>query len=93
MSAYAWRRTICLFLWKCWFKANYLTLNPSKSNFVIFHTDRKLVPSLRSGLTKGGQKFVKITVNIFLRVVLDKCPKFGRHVKKFLVKYQGIHQN
>ena len=38
-----------------WFKANYLTLNPSMGNYVIFHRDRKLVVSLRTSRTIDGQ--------------------------------------
>ena len=56
-----------------WFKANYLTLNPSKSNYLIFHRDRKLLPGLRSGLTIGGQEVVRVTFVRFLGVFLDEC--------------------
>ena len=54
----------------CWFKTNYLTLNPSKSIFVILHRDSNLIPSLRAGLTIGGQVVVRVTVVRFLGVFL-----------------------
>ena len=69
-----------------WFKANYLTLNPSKSNYVIFHRDRKRVPSLRSGLAIGGQEVVRVTVVRFLGVLLDECLKFSNHVNSVACK-------
>ena len=64
-----------------WFKENYLTLNPPKRNYVIFRRDRKFVPSLQSGLTICRQEVVKVTVVRLLRVLLDECLKFSKHVK------------
>ena len=68
------------------FKANYLSLNPSKSNYAIVHRDRKLLPSIRSGLTIGGQEVVRVTVVRFLGVLLDKCLKFSNHANSFACK-------
>ena len=69
-----------------WFKANYLTLNPSKSNYVSFHRDKKLISSLRAGLTIGGQKVVRATVVRFHRVLLDECLMFSNHVNSVACK-------
>ena len=37
-----------------WFRANYLTLNPSKSYYVIFDKDGKTIPTLPLSLSIGG---------------------------------------
>ena len=63
-----------------WFKASYLTLNPSKNTYVIFHRDKKLVHSLRSGITVGGQEVAGVMGVRFLGVLLDECLKFGSHL-------------
>ena len=69
-----------------WFKANWLTLNPSKNNYVIFHRDRKLIPSLRSSLIIGGQEIVSVTIVRFFEVLLDECLEFSKHVNSIACK-------
>ena len=63
-----------------WFRANYLTLNPSKSNYIIFHRDKKKVPTMPLSLSIGGQEVERVTVVRFLGVLIDECLKFGAHV-------------
>ena len=69
-----------------WFKANFPILNPSRSNYSIFHRDRKLVPSLPPGLILGGQEFVGVTVVRFLGFLLYECLTFSNHVNSVAFK-------
>ena len=51
-----------------------------------FHMDRKLVPSLRSGLTISGQELIIVTAVRFLGVLLDECLNFSNHTNSVVCK-------
>ena len=62
------------------FKANYQTLNSSKSNYVFFHRERKKSQKLPLSLSIVGQEVETVTVVRFLAALIDECLKFSNHV-------------
>ena len=76
-----------------WLAANQLTLNVSKTKYVIFHRDRKRLPNLNGELTINGQQLERVGQFKFLGVYVDESLKFRDHatlLSKKLSKYPKI---
>lgn len=63
-----------------WFKANRLSLNIEKTNFIVFRTKRKVIDLTELNLTLDG-KIIKLVKSCkFLGVYLDQCLTWSDHI-------------
>ena len=63
-----------------WFKANKLSLNLSKTNYIIFRSKKKILPILDSGLKINNKAISQVTTTKFLGVYVDEYLTFNDHV-------------
>ena len=63
-----------------WLSDNHLTLNVGKTNYVIFHRDRKPVPNISYDLKINSKVVNRISEVKFLGVIIDECLKFNSHI-------------
>ena len=70
----------------CWFRANKLALNPTKSNFIVFHSRRLMVPENMGSVLVENAVIQRVTEVKFLGVYLDETLKFDLHVAHLVRK-------
>ena len=63
-----------------WFKVNKLSLNASKTNFIIFHPHQQKVPYIDIYIDNNKIESVKETK--FLGIIIDKNVNFKSHIQK-----------
>ena len=63
-----------------WLELNHLMLNSAKTNFVIFHRDRKILPDEDYTVLVNGNRIKRQSSSKFLGVILDECLNFKEHV-------------
>ena len=63
-----------------WFKANKLTLNISKTNYMLFHTKKKINAADSPNLSIDGKQINLISHVKFLGVILDSMLDWKQHV-------------
>lgn len=76
-----------------WFKANKLSLNFSKTNFILFRTDKKQPPPNSKVITIDGSTIPQVTTSKFLGVHMDQSLKWNIHIdeiNKKIAKSIGI---
>ena len=64
-----------------WFKANKLSLNVSKTNYVIFHPSNKTLPKIDFDLKIGLDKVERKSTVKFLGMFLDENLKWSSQIK------------
>jgi len=76
-----------------WFKANKLSLNLSKTNYIIFRSKKKILPVLYSSIKIDNKEISQVTTTKFLGVYVDEHLTFNDHVSiiaKKVAKNIGI---
>src|SRR5678815_1497408 len=58
-----------------WFKANKLSLNLSKTNFILFRSNKKQIPPTTRDITIDGITIPQVTTSKFLGVHIDQSLK------------------
>ena len=69
-----------------WLRANKLTLNASKTKYVIFGTKQKLTNKPDLNLTVGDSKIERVSSMKYLGVILDEHLTFDEHIAYILTK-------
>jgi hypothetical protein len=76
-----------------WFKANKLSLNLSKTNFILFRTNNKPIPAHTNDIVIDGITIPQVTTSKFLGVHMDQHLKWNIHIdeiNKKITKSIGI---
>jgi len=76
-----------------WFRANKLTLNLTKTNYIIFRSSKKLIPFTENQLTIDGMIIPQVDSTKFLGVFVDQHLKWNVHtheISKKIMKNIGI---
>jgi hypothetical protein len=76
-----------------WFKANKLSLNISKTNYIIFRSNKKTIPTTAHGLSIDGVSIPQVESSKFLGVYVDQHLKWNVHtyeISKKIMKNLGI---
>ena len=60
-----------------WFKANKLSLNLSKTNYIIFRSKKKILPVLDSSIKIDNKEITQVTTTNFLGVYVDEHLTFN----------------
>jgi len=63
-----------------WFKANKLSLNLSKTNYIIFRSNKKIIPSSANVLKIDNIIIPQVTSSKFLGVHIDQHLKWNTHI-------------
>ena len=74
-----------------WLKCNKLSLNINKTNFILFHSNKKPVNNFT--LKIDGRELERVKSTRFLGVLLDEALNFTCHIEHLLVKlskYVGL---
>ena len=61
-------------------KANKLSLNLSKTNYIIFRSKKKILPVLDSSIKIDNKEITQVTTTKFLGVYVDEHLTFNDHV-------------
>ena len=69
-----------------WFKSNHLALNATKSNFIIFHRQQRLVPIENFAICIDGAFVERKSSMCFLGAIVDESLKFGEHTNNLTRK-------
>src|SRR5688572_18913713 len=69
-----------------WFKANKLSLNLSKTNYIIFRSNRKPVPTPGNALTIENKLIPQVFSSKFLGVYIDQHLKWDIHIAEIAKK-------
>ena len=69
-----------------WFKANRLSLNLSKTSFILFHSHRKIPPSCTPPLMIDNVLIPQITKVNFLGVIIDQNLNWKEHISQIATK-------
>ena len=64
-----------------WFSANKLSLNVTKTNYIIFHNPQKKLPSYLSNIKLGGVPIEKTDSAKFLGVWVDQNLNWKKHIE------------
>ena len=78
---------------KSWFDENKLTLNTSKTNYIIFHRLQKRIPTINRDLCLNNSKLNRVFNTRFLGLVIDSNLSWSDHIRnlsKKLFKYVPI---
>ena len=76
-----------------WFKANKLSLNVSKTNFIVFRSSKKTIPIIDTELSIDSIIIPKVETSKFLGVLIDQHLKWNYHINaisKKIMKNTGI---
>ena len=76
-----------------WFKCNKLSLNVSKTNFILFRSNKSKVNPDLCHIHINGQEIERVKSTKFLGVILDEFINFKFHIEhllKKLSKYVGL---
>ena len=76
-----------------WFKANKLSLNVSKTNFIVFRSSKKTIPIIDAELSIDNIIIPKVEISKFLGVLIDQHLKWNYHINaisKKIMKNTGI---
>ncbi len=78
-----------------WFKANRLSLNLGKTNYMIFHSNKKQIKmeNIAIQIEINGEVIKKVNSTKFLGVLIDDCLNFKSHIDHLvhkLSKYVGL---
>ena len=71
-----------------WFKINKLSLNTSKTKYMLFHTAQKKVPKLKIEI--DGNMVDKLDHFNFLGLEIDKHLNWNTHIKKISGKLMNL---
>src|ERR1043165_6605469 len=63
-----------------WFKANKLSLNLSKTNYISFRSNKKLVPTLDNPLRIENKLIPQVSSSKFLGIHIDQHLKWDIHI-------------
>src|SRR5688572_4577444 len=63
-----------------WFKANKLSLNLSKTNYIIFRSTKKLIPNNTNELIIDNKIIPEVLTTKFLGVHIDQHLKWKTHI-------------
>ena len=63
-----------------WFKANKLSLNISKTNFIVFRSSKKIIPTIETELSIDNIIIPKVETSKFLGVLIDQHLKWNSHI-------------
>ena len=63
-----------------WFKANKLSLNLSKTNFILFRSNKKQIPPSTKNITVDGVNIPQVSTSKFLGVHMDQHLKWNIHI-------------
>ena len=69
-----------------WFNSNYLTLNISKSKFVLFGSNRKLQTCQGINLTIDDENLESADSMKYLGVIINKSMKWNEHIESLIAK-------
>ena len=69
-----------------WFKANKLSLNLSKTNYIIFRSNKKLVPTLDNPLRIENKLIPQVSSSKFLGIHIDQHLKWDIHIAEIAKK-------
>src|ERR1043165_7700875 len=69
-----------------WFKANKLSLNVAKTNYIIFTTPNKIIPLTNNDLIIDNYLIPKVTTTKFLGVIIDQHLKWNQHIDEISKK-------
>ena len=78
---------------KLWCDSSKLTLNASKTQYMIFHRKQRLLPDLTYGLSLDGESLARVYTCRFLGVILDPNLTWNNHtfnVARKITKYAPI---
>lgn len=70
-----------LSLFKSWFDANKLSLNVSKTQYMIFHRKQKVVPIINQSLSLNGIELKRVFSVKFLGIILDPNLDWNNHIQ------------
>ena len=73
-----------------WFKVNNLSLNLSKTNYILFTTSQKQLPQNKLGITIDYIIIPKVSTSKFLWVHIDQHLKWNVHIDEIFKKLQRI---
>jgi len=76
-----------------WFKANKLSLNLTKTNFIVFRSNKKQIPPSTNHITIDGVNIPQVNSSKFLGVHMDQHLKWNTHIdeiNKKITKSIGI---
>ena len=71
-----------------WLKVNKLSLNVSKTKYMIFHPKNKVVPDLN--LFLESDRLERVTKFDFLGIVVDECLTWNNHILKIQMKISKV---
>jgi len=63
-----------------WFKANKLSLNLTKTNFILFRSNKKLIPPSTINISVDGVNIPQVNTSKFLGVHMDQHLKWNIHI-------------
>jgi hypothetical protein len=63
-----------------WFKANKLSLNLSKTNYIIFRSNKKQIPNNNNELIIDNINIPQVSTSKFLGVYIDEHLKWKKHI-------------
>jgi hypothetical protein len=69
-----------------WFKANKLSLNLSKTNYIIFRSNQKTIPSSSTTLKIDNVDIPQVSSSKFLGVYIDQHLKWTTHINEVAKK-------
>ena len=67
-----------------WLKVNKLSLNVSKTKYILFHPKNKVISDLN--LILDGDKLQRVTTFDFLGITVDECLTWNEHIHKIQMK-------
>ena len=76
-----------------WFKCNRLSLNVSKTNYIVFHSSRSTLNTDQVCLKIDKEEITKVKETRFLGVMIDECLDFKCHINVLMTKlskYVGL---
>ena len=79
-----------------WFEANKLTLNASKSNFIIFRTSQRKIANLPDKITIHGKDVHRTDKIKYLGILIDEHLTWKPHITEIcnsLRRYFSIFYN
>ena len=69
-----------------WFKANNLSLNLNKTNYILFSSHRKIIPYVLRKVIIDGMEIPKVTSVKFLGVYVDQHLTWNTHIDQLVDK-------
>ena len=73
-----------------WLILNKLTLNPEKSNYIVFRTHQAKTPDKKLKIILNGDSIKNVTYTKFLGLFIDENLTWKHHMQHVLKKFDKI---